>query len=616
MTETTDDPAFESLLEYLRAARGVDLTGYKRSSLRRRVAKRMHELDLPDAAALQDHLEVHPDEFQRLLDTILINVTGFFRDPDAWAYLAEEVIPQLTRGSSSDRPIRVWSAGCASGEEAYTLAMLFAEALGEDQVRDRVKVYATDIDEDALVTARAAVYGRESVEAIPEALRARYLEPVGGRFQIRPDLRRCVIFGRHDLVRDAPISRLDLLVCRNVLMYFNRDTQAQVLNRLHFALRRGGLLFLGRAEMLLTRTDLFEPVNLRHRVFRPAAAAVPIPLAGRPPTDAEGTVSMARLRDALFEAGPTAQLGLTVDGVVAMVNDRCRTMFGLQEHDVGRPLRDLELSYRPIDLRTHVDQVLDERRPIQLRAIERRVAEVAPQYLDILISPLLDGSDLVGVSVSFTDITHFENLRSRLHRAHQDLETSYEELQSTNEELETTNEELQSANEELETTNEELQSANEELETMNEELQSANAQQAEVGAELSSRSAALDELNTFLEGILTSLRSAVVVVDRDFAVRIWNHQAFEDWGLRADEVVGRSLMNLDVGLPVTELAAAIREALDGRGTTLDVDAITRRGRPATAHVTVSPLADTAAGSTGAVLLVEVDATTTAVGGDG
>ncbi len=489
------------------------------------------------------------------------------------------------------------------------MAMLMAEAIGDEAVRRRVKIYATDIDEDALVTARAALFDAAAVAAVPEDLQSRYFhELADGRHRFRSDLRRAVIFGRHDLVHDAPISRLDLVVCRNVLMYFNRETQAGVLQRLRFATRSRGYLFLGRAEMLLTRSSLFEPVDLRHRVFRPTDAVLDLDTRRRddgaaPP---EAVAGLIRLRDAAFDAGPTAQLILDADSTVAMVNERCRSMFGLQEHDVGRPLRDLEVSYRPVELRSHVDQVLDERRPIQLRAVERPAADQAPQYLDILLAPLLDDGRLVGISVAFTDVTPFEVLRGRLHQAHKDLETSYEELQSTNEELETTNEELQSSNEELETTNEELQSSNEELETMNEELQSANAQQAEVAAALARHSDELDEINSFLEGILASLRSAVIVLDADFTVRVWSAQAFEDWGLRADEVVGRSLLSLDIGLPVADLSSAARAALDGLSDSIEVSAVTRRGQAVRCHVTITPLQrDDTDAARGAVLLIEV-----------
>ena len=230
------DPAFEALLGHLKASRGFDFTGYKRSSLMRRVDRRMSQVGISGYADYLDHLELHGDEFTALFNTILINVTGFFRDPEAWDHLRHDVLPALLLAKGSTQPLRIWSAGCASGEEAYTLAMVLAELLGPATFRERVKIYATDVDEEALVYARQASYSEREVRGIPPELLDRYFDLAGDRYLFRKDLRRSVIFGRNDLVQDAPISRIDLLVCRNTLMYFNAETQARILTRFHFAL--------------------------------------------------------------------------------------------------------------------------------------------------------------------------------------------------------------------------------------------------------------------------------------------------------------------------------------------------------------------------------------------
>ena len=219
------DPAFEALLEHLKACRGFDFTGYKRSSLMRRVDRRMGQLGITSYADYLDQLELHGDEFTTLFNTILINVTSFFRDAEAWEQLAREALPALLAAKPPTQPLRVWSAGCASGEEAYTLAMVLAELLGPAEFRDRVKIYATDVDEEALTYARQAGYTEREVRGIPPELLGRYFEYTGGRHVFRKDLRRSVIFGRNDLVQDAPISRIDLLVCRNTLMYFTAETR-------------------------------------------------------------------------------------------------------------------------------------------------------------------------------------------------------------------------------------------------------------------------------------------------------------------------------------------------------------------------------------------------------
>src|SRR3954462_15788627 len=262
------DPDFEALLQFLRDSRGFDFTGYKRSSLMRRVDRRMQQVSITSYADYLDHLQLHQDEFTSLFNTILINVTGFFRDPDAWTQLSEDALPAMLAARNPWGPVRVWSAGCASGEETYTAAIVLAELLGPEQFRERVKIYATDVDEDALTAARHAAYTEKDVKQVPEDLRERYFEVQGERYAFRSDLRRSIIFGRNDLVQDAPISRVDLLVCRNVLMYFNAETQAKILRRFHFALSPGGVLFLGKAEMLLGHGALFAPLDVRRRVFR------------------------------------------------------------------------------------------------------------------------------------------------------------------------------------------------------------------------------------------------------------------------------------------------------------------------------------------------------------
>ena len=237
------DSEWPALLRHLHTARGFDFHGYNTNTLTRRIRKRMSSLDLDRFSAYREYLEVHPDESAILFNTILINVTGFFRDPEAWEVVRSTVVPGIMAGKSPVDPVRVWSAGCATGEEAYTLAMLLAEHLGRDAYRDRVRIYATDIDEEALSVARHAAYTPAQVQSVPPPLLARYFDQVDGARIFRADLRRQVIFGRHDLIVDAPISRIDLLVCRNTLMYFNTETQARVLARLHSALNEGGSCF-------------------------------------------------------------------------------------------------------------------------------------------------------------------------------------------------------------------------------------------------------------------------------------------------------------------------------------------------------------------------------------
>jgi len=612
-TPPPTDAAFEALLEFVRDERGFDFTGYKRSTLGRRVKRRMAEVGIDDFVAYQTHLEAHPGEFTALFNTILINVTSFFRDPEAWESLARDFLPRVLERRSGREPIRVWSAGCASGEETYTLAMVLAEALGRERFHEQVKIYATDVDEEALLQARTAAYTERDLEAVPEALRGQYFEAQGGRWVFRGDLRRGIIFGRHDLVRDAPISHLDLLVSRNALMYFNAEIQARIINRFHFALDDGGYLFLGKAEMLRAHASLFEAANLKARIFAKAPRGnlrdrlLMLGQAGRLENGAERTTRAVRMREAALDAQHAAQLVVDADGTLVLANSPARSLFGLSAADEGRPLQDLTVSYRPVELRSRIEQARQELRPVLLRNVEYPFIDGEFHSFDVHVAPLLDGGKaLLGVSISFVDTTPYARLESELQGANQELETAFEELQSTNEELETTNEELQSTIEELETTNEELQSTNEELETMNEELQSTNEELETINDELYRRTGELNNTNAYMNSILTSLRAGVAVLDRQLHIRVWNRKAEDLWGLRSDEVEGQAFQNLDIGLPVERLKTPIRVCLEGRSEYEDVaiEAVNRRGRTISCRVSATPLRGIDREVRGVVLVME------------
>jgi two-component system CheB/CheR fusion protein len=598
--------SFEELLTFLKHTRNVDFTGYKRPSLQRRVCKRMAEVGVHDFGAYQDYLEVHPQEFSQLFNTILINVTSFFRDRPAWDYLAREIVPRILASRDDMGYFRVWSAGCATGEEAYSLAMVLAEALGIEACRQRVKIYATDVDEDALEQARHGSFGPDAVRAVPEELRARYFDVSNDHYVFRNDLRRVLIFGRHDLMHDAPISRLDLLACRNTLIYFNREAQNRIIARFHFALKQAGYLFLGKAEMLLTYANLFEPNDMSYRIFTKLPLTRPrdqIETMTRAGEDLQtGMPNVYRqLQKAAFETSDIAQVVVDRRGDLALANIQARDRFGLDPRDLGRPFHDLELSYRPLELRSRIDQARDEHHSIVLSDVERALPDKSGQiYLDVLVTPLWNASgDWLGTSILFLDVSDRFHLKSQLQQANHEIETTYEELQSTNEELETSNEELQSTVEELQTTNEELQ-------TMNEELQSANAQLQTMNDELRQRTNELNLANTFLASILSSVDLGVVVTDREFRVLLWNERAEDLWGLRAYEVQGRSLLSLDIGLPVAELKEPLQRFLAGENGEEKVvlDAINRRGRTIKCHVSRTLRHDAAGQVEGVVLLME------------
>jgi two-component system CheB/CheR fusion protein len=357
---------------------------------------------------------------------------------------------------------------------------------------------------------------------------------------------------------------------------------------------------------------LFVPMDLKRRVFRRASRAAH---AAGAMTSEQSRMSAApvtgldQLRSEAIAASPLAQLVLTSDDLVAVTNRQLEKQFGVSSRDIGRPFRDLDLSYRPVELRRYIEQAQVERRTLRIADIQLPRGAGETTCLEIQVSPLTDAEgSLLGVNVIFHDVSEARRLQDDLEHANQQLEAAYEELQSTNEELETTNEELQSTVEELETTNEELQSTNEELETMNEELQSTNDELQSINDQLRVSTGRLDEANVFLETVLTSLQAGVAVVDRDLRVEMWNRRAEDLWGLRAEEVTGQHFLNLDIGLPLEKLRPLLRGALGGETGEAAVDAVNRRGRSVTVRVVSTPLSGRGTGgeSDGAIIVMEAD----------
>jgi len=604
------DPEFESLLRHIQESRGLDFRGYKRTSLRRRITLRMEAVGVEEFGAYQSHLEADPGEFESLLNTVLINVTSFFRDADAWEVLKTEIVPRLVAQAEPDKPIRVWSVGCASGEEPYSIAMLFADVLGKVEFCRRVKVYATDLDEEALKIARLATYAPRDVEGVPPQYLEQYFERTNNHYIFDRELRKCVIFGRHNVVNDAPISRIDLLVCRNLLIYLESETQGSVLPRLHYALNPNGYLFLGKAETQLARSPLFRAIEMKHRIFSKVAQEWRRPVGGFGVgrlRSAELTLPSAIVLDAVINEAGTALLVVDEGGAVVLANRPARQLLGVGEADIGRPFQDLPISYRPMELRGPIEEVFRERRGIRLEDQEYRLTQSDVMRLTIDLRPLArpDGA-VQAVLLAFTDVTRTHALQQELETAQESLENSIEELQSANEELETTNEELQSTNEELETTNEELQSTNEELETLNEEARSSNEEMESVNEELRIQAEQATSYRLHLESVLRSMNGGIIVLDAKQQIQTWNRWSENTWGLRAEEVMNTSFAALDIGLPLHLLRDAISTVQAGREeqATEMLEGMDRRGRRILCRVIVSGLLDEEGGKQGAVLVFQ------------
>jgi two-component system CheB/CheR fusion protein len=558
------------LLHFLAEEREFDLRGYKPTTLERRIRKRMGQLSVPAYDAYLEYIREHPRETNQLLNTILINVTEFFRDPAAWEVLAQDVLPHMLKRLRVGDSFRAWVAGCSTGEEVYSLAILIAEYFGAKVPDFDIKIYATDVDDDALSVARRGEYDPERLRRVRHEWVQKYFSGIA-LSRVNRELRRMLIFGRSDLAKDAPISHVRLVVCRNVLIYFDSITQTHILNRFHYALDPGGILFLGKSESKLSNTNSFLPVDSRWRIFRKDSSdplRTPILRPSRnhevmSVNDSPREQELIRLKlyhRALLEVLEPGVFSLDADNVFVNENKSALDLWGVSGSKmVGQPLSGSALAKRCPEVVERVEE--SRRNPTKHIRFECsiKIGE-EPRTLQVSIRPVNAEDDLqqrVGTLICAEDITHREKLQTTIEQ----LEATGEELQSANEELETTNEELQSTNEELETTNEELQSTNEELETTNEELQSLNEELENMNEELEFRTRELDTLNNRYAETLERMPWAVTVLDNEGRVQFWNSAAQKVFDLEAASVIGLELSQLPIQPAVREALIRRRKAI-------------------------------------------------------
>lgn len=533
------DVTLKDLLQELAEQRNFDFRGYKKSTLERRFRRRMFQLNMANYGQYGEYISKHPDEVNHLLNAVLINVTEFFRDPPAWEILRHEILPNVLKRLKPGHSFRAWSAGCASGEEPYSIAILLAEHLGPRIQDYDVKIYATDIDDDALNSARRGEYSLDAVRRVRPEWREKYFHGKG-LLRVNREIRRLVIFGRSNMGQDAPISHVNLLVCRNVLIYFDSDLQKQILTRLHYALEPGGILFLGKSESQLTNSPHFQRLNARWRIFQRITSsqlaeerteqsheAVELPSnGGRKNGELEALRQQHRY---LMETLRVGVFSLSVDDTIVQHNTAALTLCGLAPANLmGKRLTDTDLFIRIPEITAQLQATRlnneSSRFPSRIKAGNDE------KPLEITIRPLLDErGQRCGTLIYLDD----QSVQEKLQTTVEELESTSEELQSANEELETTNEELQSTNEELETTNEELQSTNEELETTNEELQSLNEELETTNQELEERTKELDQVNSVYAQTLEKIRLPVMLVNQERHIEFWNEMALRLFGFKS-----------------------------------------------------------------------------------
>ncbi|MFD1787916.1 CheR family methyltransferase [Sphingomonas floccifaciens] len=521
----------DDMCRVLRTAIGHDFSGYKRSTLVRRVERRMHVLGIDTGRAYLNRIRNDANECDALFRDLLINVTRFFRDTEAFEMLRQRVVEPLMAGRPSDEDIRVWIPGCSSGEEAYSIAMMFAEAARLSGEPLAVQIFATDIDEQMLSIAREGSYPASALADLPPPLRERYTIPHAERFQIAPAIRDMIRFSSHSLVKDPPFSRIDLVSCRNLLIYFDDQLQQSVIPLFHYALRPGGFLFLGPSESVGRFEHLFQPIDQQARLFErapgapnypidlPGSGRQPVPRRGRDgsgPTSSHGSENLAIRR--LVERYAPASLIVDQDGAIISAYGKLGRYF---EFPVTRTGGSSAVNLARPGLRAVIGPLLRQARDERRRVVARDVdveGDYGVQPTEVICDPLGDGTLLF----VFRDTGPFHSSDpSEL----QDLERGDDHMEALEDELRLTRHRLRSAIEELETANEELKSSNEEMMSMNEELQSTNEELTTVNDELKSKVDQLTVANSDLRNFYESTDLAVIVLDADLKVRNYTEAA-------------------------------------------------------------------------------------------
>lgn len=574
----------------LRNQVGHDFSGYKSKTFFRRIQRRMQVIQAPTLDAYVKKLTEDPAEVGALFRDLLINVTNFFRDADAFAMLAEIVIPKLFEGRGANDSVRVWVPGCATGEEVYSIAILLREHMDTLTAVPQVHVFATDIDDLALSVARAGRYPEALLDSVSPERRARFFIPDGGSFVLTKEVRDLCIFSPHSVIRDPPFSRLDLISCRNLLIYFGVDIQNVVLPTFHYALRQGGYLFLGMSESVGKFGDLFTALDKKQRIFRSRdnvalAPRLPITvrqhpslgLPARAPRPAGSPPSGMALRQALesqvFENYAPAHVLFTSEGEIVHFSARTNRYLEIAAGAPTRQLMTLARKGLRIDLRTAFREAVDTGGRVTREAANVTTEDGRIQMVDITVEPLLErgvGDPLYivlfsdrGPSLSVEEaeqrLPALENGASFL--LERELRETKERLQSMIEEYETALEELRSSNEELLSVNEELQSSNEELEASKEELQSLNEELNTVNAELTAKIDALDQANGDLQNIFESTQIPTVFLDRHLVIRRFTPAVRQLFNILASDR-GRPLTDLNSRLAMPGFIEDIRAVFD------------------------------------------------------
>ncbi|XXF09918.1 PAS domain-containing protein [Pseudomonas sp. D1-3] len=572
------EAALRDILTILRTRTGHDFKHYKRATVLRRIERRMQVNRLSDLPAYRAYLQEQVEEAKKLLDDMLIGVTNFFRDREAFEALERDIIPRLFDipcDSDSESGVRIWSAGCSTGEEAYSLAMLLADQIEYSQRDCKYQVFATDIDEHSIAAGRMGLYPEALLPDVAPPRLRQYFTKEQARYRVKKEIRERVLFALHNLLRDPPFSKLQLISCRNLLIYLDREVQQQILQMFHFALLPGGYLFLGSSESADICLELFTPVDKKNRIYRAKPCAVqirpstPLPfesytasLRVNPGASPERRkISFADLHQRVLEQYAPPSVIVNHESNIVHMSDQAGRFL---RYVGGEPSHNLLSLIHPslrLELRTALFQAFHTGKSVEARRV-RHSRDERSYYINMIARPFRD-MDADFALVLFDEVeetmsndgipTQKEAKDSVLSQLESELQSTKEQLQATIEQAETSTEELKASNEELQAINEELRSTTEELETSKEELQSINEELITVNQELKSKVEETGKINDDLQNFIASTDIATVFVDRHMRIKSFTPRATEIFSIINSDT-GRSLLDITHRLDYPDMA--------------------------------------------------------------
>lgn len=578
------------ILLLLRTGTGHDFSGYKKSTIGRRIERRQALHGIEDIAHYARYLKDHPAEIQVLFRELLINVTNFFRDRDAFVALKNDVLPKILDGKPPDYVIRLWVTGCASGEEAYSIAMILREIMAESGREFKTQFYATDLDDDAIATARSGFYPLTIEHDVsPERLRRFFVKEDNG-YRVKKEIREMVVFATQNVIKDPPFTKMDLVSCRNLMIYLETEVQNRLIPAFHYALKPGGILFLSPSESIGGHTELFQPVDRKWKFYRttPSIASARAILSSgtpwitgttnKPPVDvmskAKETNIAELTRRALVQSFAPVAVMTDHKGDILYVHGD--TSPYLRPPPGQATLNAVEMAHEglQLELRNALSQAAAQAAP----TLEREVSfmagsEIRRVSLGVRPLPTIEpGQGLILISfqalpaVVVTKPARRRRAgaspdRTRVEELERDLAYTRENLQATIEEQQSSNEELKSTNEELQSTNEELQSTNEELETSKEELQSVNEELITVNAELQAKIEQLAGMQNDMKNLLDNINVGTIFLDDRLAIRRFTREATKVYRLLASDI-GRPLGDIKSDLDDEDLLTKANMVID------------------------------------------------------